>query len=173
MKNKAFLLIILLVFSPCGLRQVFGEGEYSQAQNAVKSGNQEFAFINFRSVLKNNPKPNHREKALFATAEYFFLVSDYSDAFSSLQEFLQDYPYSKMRTFALFYLLKISQIWQEEQLAKDIEKQIINSKRVILLFKDTREYKLKSPLGINYKLIYYIDRLEFYSNGKLQTQIYY
>jgi outer membrane protein assembly factor BamD (BamD/ComL family) len=173
MKNKVILLIILLVFFPCGLKQVSGEEEYSQAQNAVKSGDREFAFLHFLSVIKNDPKSIHREKALFATAEYLFLVCDYGDTFNRLQEFLEDYPYSKMRTFALLYLLKISQIWQEEQLAKDIEKQIINSKMIILLFKNNQEYKLKSPLGLNYKIIYYIDRLEFYLNGLLQTQIYY
>ena len=173
MKNKIVLLIILLALLPFGLKQVFGEEEYSRAQSAVKSGDQEFAFMHFLSVLKDNPQSKHREEALFATAEYFFLVSDYVDSFSALQEFLEDYPYSKMRTLALLYLLKISQIWRSDQSTQDIEKQIINSKRVILLFKDTQEYRLKSPLGINYKLIYYIDRLEFYLDDKLQTQIHY
>lgn len=172
MKNKAVLLIILLIF-PFGLRQVSGEEEYSRAQNAVKSGDKEFAFMHFLSVLKNNPGSKHRQEALFATAEYFFHVCDYGDAFSALEEFLEDYPYSKMRPFALLYLLKIAQIWQEGQLARDIEMRIINSKRIILLFKDAQEYKFKSPLGINYKLIYYIDRLEFYLDDKLQTQIHY
>lgn len=173
MKNKLALLIILFLFFPFGLNQILGEEEYSQAQSAVKSGNREFAFMHFLTVLKNNPAPKYREKALFATAEYFFSVSDYIDAFSTLKEFLEDYPDSKMRTLALLYLLKISQIWGNEQSAKDIEKQIINEKRIVLLFKDVQEYKPKSPLGIDYKLIYYIDRLEFYLDGKLQTQIYY
>jgi outer membrane protein assembly factor BamD (BamD/ComL family) len=173
MKNKIVLLIFFIFFFSFGLEQVTGEEEYSRAKSAVKSGDQEFAFMHFLTVLKENPNSKHREEALFATAEYFFLISDYSDAFSELKEFIEDYPNSKIRTFALLYLLKISQIWREDQLARDIEKQIINSKRVVLLFKNTQEYKFKSPLGINYKLIYYIDRLEFYWDGKLQTQIYY
>jgi outer membrane protein assembly factor BamD (BamD/ComL family) len=173
MKNKAALPIILLLLFSSGLRQASAEEEYSQAQNAVKSGDKEFAFMHFLSVLKNNPESKHRQEALFATAEYFLLVSDYGDAFNALEEFLEEYPYSEMRTFTLLYLLKIARIWQDAQLAKDIQKQIIDAKRIILLFKNTQEYTLKSPLGINYKLIYYIDRLEFYLDGKLQTQIYY
>jgi len=173
MKNKIVLPILLLLLFFSGLKQVSAEEEYSQAQDAVKSGDQEFAFMHFLSLLKDSPGSKHRQEALFATAEYCFLAGDYGDAFSALQEFLEEYPYSKMRPFALLYFLKIAQIWQEDQLAKDIQKEIINSKRIILLFKDAQEYKFKSPLGINYRLKYYIDRLEFYLDGKLQTQIYY
>jgi Outer membrane lipoprotein len=173
MKNNVIFLIILLTLFPLGLKQVSGEEEYLQAKNSVKSGDQEFAFMHFISLLKNNPESEHRQEALFATAEYFFRVGDYVDAFSASKEFLEEYPYSKMRIFTLLYLFKISQIWNKDQLAKDIEKQIIDSRRIILLFKDVQEDKYTSPLGINYTLRYYIDRLEFYSDGKLQTQIYY
>jgi len=173
MKTRIVLLIVpLLLFAP-GLKQASAEEEYSQAQNALKAGDKEFAFMHFLSVLKDNPGSRHRQEALFATGEYYFLTSDYGDAFSALKEFLQEYPYSKMRPFALLDLFKIAQTWQNGQLAQDIQEQIISSKRIILLFKDTQEYKFKSPLGMNYKLKYYIDRLEFYLDGKLQTQIYY
>lgn len=88
-------------------------------------------------------------------------------------EFIEEYPLSKMRTSALFYMLKIAQTWGKEDLAKAIEKQIINLKRTVFLFQETKEYNFKSPLNINHKLIYHIDKLEFYSDGNLQAQIFY
>lgn len=174
MNNKIPWLIIFLSFSLFGLRQAHGRTEeYLQAQESVKSGNKEFAFIYFLSELRNNPQSKKRPEALFATAEYLFLIHDYNDAFNVLVEFIGDYPLSEMRTCALFYMLKIAQTWGKEDLAKAIEKQIINLKRTVFLFQETKEYNFKSPLNINHKLIYHIDKLEFYSDGNLQAQIFY
>lgn len=174
MKNKIPWLIIFLSLSLLGLKQASGkEEDYLLGQDAVKSGDRDFAFVYFLSEIRNNPQSEKLQEALFATAEYLFLVHDYNDAFSALMEFIGDYPLSKMRSSALFYMLKITQSWGKEDLAKTIEKQIINLKRTVLLFKETEEYKFKSPLGLDHKLIYYIDKLEFYSDGKLQSQIFY
>lgn len=174
MKNRFILLVISFSFSLLSLRQASaGENEYLRAQDAVKSGDREFAFIYFLSELRDNPQSKRRQEALFAAAEYYFLVRDYGDAVHALEEFIEDYPCSELRIFTLFYLLKISQAWGRDDLAKNIEKQIINLRRVVLLFQETKEYKFKSPLGINHRLIYYIDKLQFYSDDKLQAQIYY
>lgn len=174
MKNKIILSIILCSLFFSGLKQACGnEEDYFQAKDALKSGYKDFAFIYFKSVLKDNPQSRYREEALFATAEYYFITCNYIDAFSTLENFLQDYPDSRMRPFALFYLLKISQVWEKDNLAKTIENQIKNLKRVVLVFKENEESNFKSPLGIDHKIVYYIDRLEFYSNGKPQAQISY
>jgi len=174
MKNKIPWLIIFLSFSLLGLRQAHGRTEeYFQAQEAVKSGNKEFSFIYFLSELRNNPQSEKRQEALFATAEYLFFIHAYNDAFNVLVEFVEDYPLSEMRTSALFYMLKIAQTWGKEDLAKAIKKQIINQKRTVFIFQETKEYNFKSPLDIDHKLIYYIDKLEFYSDGNLQAQIFY
>ena len=174
MKNKIPWLIIFLSFSLLGLRQAHGRTEeYLQAQEAVKSGNKEFSFIYFLSELRNNPQSEKRQEALFATAEYLFFIHAYNDAFNVLVEFVEDYPLSEMRTSALFYMLKIAQTWGKEDLAKAIKKQIINQKGTVFIFQETKEYNFKSPLDIDHKLIYYIDKLEFYSDGNLQAQIFY
>lgn len=174
MKKSIILLIMVFSFLLPGLKQACGnEKDYRLAKNAVNSGNREFAFMHFSSVLKNDSNPLHLREALFATGEYYFLNSNYTDAFGALKEFVKNYPDSEMQPIAFFYLLKISQYWKNDHLAESIEKQIIGLNRVVLLFKETREYNFKSPMGMDYKLIYYIDRIEFYSNGKLQAQIFY
>lgn len=174
MKNRIISLTIFLCFLLLGLNQAYAQGEsYHLAQDAVKSNNREFALIYFLSELRDNPQSKRRQEALFACAEYYFLAKDYVDSFNTLKEFIDDYPHSKMLPFALLYLAKISQAWGRDELAKSIEKRIINLKRVILLFKENKECEFRSPLGVNHKLIYYIDKLEFYSDGQIQAQILY
>jgi len=174
MRNKVILLTILCSLFFPGLKQACGnEEEYLQAKDAVKAGYNDFAFMYFKSILEDNPQSKYREEALFATAEYYFSTSDYINAFNDLENFLDDYPNSRMRPFALFYLLKISQIWKKDNLTKAIENHIKNLKRVVLVFKENEESGFKSPLGIDHKIVYYIDGLEFYLNGKLQAKILY
>jgi len=174
MKSRLMLLIILSSFFLLTLKEAYADEEdYFQAKDAVKSGYNDFAFMYFKSILENNRQSKYRQEALFATAEYYFLTSNYIDASSALENFLQDYPDSRMRPFALFYLLKISQVWEKDNLTKTIENQIKNLKRVVLVFKESEEFNFKSPLGIDHKIIYYIDRLEFYLNDKPQAQILY
>lgn len=174
MKNKVVLIIALISFSILGSKQASGAGDsYNLAEDAVRSGYKDFAFVYFLSELRENPASDKRPEALFACAEYYFLVKDYNDAFSALKEFIIDYPDSQLQAFALLYLFRISEAQGQNDLAKNIEQQIKNLKRVILLFKTTKEYKFKSPLGINHKLIYYIDKLEFYSDDQLQARFYY
>ena len=174
MRKNTLLLIVLssLLFS-LNLASSFGQEEYANALQAAKTGDREFAFMNFLYVARNDPSSTHREKGIFATGEYYYLSSNYTDAFNTFKRFLNDYPDSKMKPFALFYILKLAQILNEDTLAKEITKQIINQERVILLFKKSKAYTFKSPLGMNYQLVHYIDRLEFYIDGKLHAQIFY
>jgi hypothetical protein len=57
--------------------------------------------------------------------------------------------------------------------AENFRKEILNWERVIFIFKKSKEHKLRSPMGIKYKLIHYVDRLEFYIDGKLREKILY
>ncbi len=174
MKNRIILLIIVFFFSPLALNQtIANEEEYFCAKEAVESGYKDFAFVNFLSIVKNSPGSRYRQDALFAVIEYYFLSSNYTDAFSASVELLDNYPDSEMRPFVLFYLLKISQAWGNDDLTKIVQTQIKNLKRIVLIFKETEDYKFKSPLGLSYRVAYYIDKLEFYLDGKLQAQISY
>ena len=73
----------------------------------------------------------------------------------------------------LFYIINMAKSKEKKALAKTIGTRIINLDRIILLFRESKEYKIRSPLGSNYRLVRYIDRLEFYSDGKIQAKIFY
>jgi hypothetical protein len=174
MKYKIILAISLLILLfPCLSLALEENEEYALAQEAVKSGDKGFAFIHFLSLAEGGVKTKHREEALFATAEYYFLIADYRDSFLALNKLLQDYPDLKIKPFALFYILRIAKISGNDILARQTQQEIINLHRLILLFKNTKEYKFKSPLGADYKIVQYINKIEFYLDGELQEQFSY
>ena len=167
------MVAIFLSLLTAALKQAQASQDYLLAQDFVRDKNREFAFMYFLSVLRDDANPGHRQEALFAAAEYYFLAADYVDSFNTLNEFLENYPHSELKILALFYLLKISESWELPELSKIIEKQITGLKRVVLVFKENQERNFISPLGLKYKIIYYIDKLEFYIDGKLQKEIFY
>jgi len=174
LRNKFVLLlgVLFLLFTVLGKAGAQRQ-DYQLAKDAVKNGDKEFALMHFSSVLKNDPDQNHRQEALFGMAEYYYLARDFPDSFGSLNEFLENYPDSKLRPVALFLLLEISENFNNDSLSKNIEKQIMDLKRIFLVFKEAQEYSFKSPLGLDYKLIYYIDKIEFFIDGQLKKQILY
>jgi len=172
-KNVIILIAALLILSSFGIAKSFAQSDYSLAVELANNGDKDFAFLNFISVVDNETNPKLREKALFATGEYYFFNSDYTDALNVFNNFLNDYPDSKFKPFALFYIMNMAKSEGKNELAKNIETHIINLDRIILIFKGSKEYRIRSPLGSNYRLVRYIDRLEFYSDGKIQAQIFY
>ena len=172
-KNAILLIAALLTLSSLSAAESFAQSDYSFAVELANNGKKDFAFVRFLSVVDSEANPKLRENALFATGEYYFLNSDYSDALDAFNNFLNDYPNSKFKPFALFYIMNMAKSKGKKALAKTIETRIINLDRIILLFRGSKEYKIRSPLGSNYRLVRYIDRLEFYSDGKIQAKIFY
>jgi outer membrane protein assembly factor BamD (BamD/ComL family) len=177
MKAKILLIIAFsfLLFSlKPACAQSAGE-KYKSGLEAVKNGNEDYAYLYFLSIARDNPGSKYRPLALFACGEYYFYKSDYEDAFNTFSEFIEDYPDSRIKPYAVFFLLKIARSWQKGELVKTIEKEIRDMKQVILVFKETKEYRYKyrSLLGRKYKLVYHIDRVEFNADGEILEQVFY
>ena len=165
-------LITCLILCFFSFAQALAEPvEYSDAKLSIKNGDTDAAFMNYLLLSRQKEKSTYHQDALFATAEYYFSIHDFNDAFDTFRNFLEAYPGSSLKPIALFYLLNISRYWHLEKLIKEIEKEILNLKRIVLVFKENQEYKIKSPMGRFYAVKYYIDRVEFHINGKLQEQI--
>lgn len=144
---------------------------YSKAVKAAQCGNIDFAFLYFSSLLDKCPDSKLAEKALFGTAEYYYLIGDYTDASQSFTQFISKYPDSRARLFALVYLLKICQAKEKEDFVKKLRKEIITFKQQSFLFRVFKKYQYRSPLYKHHKAIYYIDKVEFYIDEKLFTKI--
>ena len=169
---KRFFIVILLIFLFVQKGYPYGDRDlYYQAIQTAQSGNTHFAFMYFRRLLREFPESRFFEDSLFTTGEYYFLIDDYFDAKKTFEKFINDYPESRARLFALTYLLKIAEDQQRQSLRQDLEKQILKLKQIVLLFKDFEEYEYTSPLSKKYKAIYFIDRIEIYIDDDLFTKI--
>lgn len=171
---KKLWTMVLLVFLLCNVGYAQDSKEtYYRGIEAAKSQDLDSAFMYFQLLLSFPSELKYRQDALFATGEYYFAIGDYRDANSAFMQLIRDYPDYKGKLFALAYLFKIAEKQDKESLAKSLENKIIIFKRSIFLFKDSQDYKYKSPLCKEYKVIYYIDKVEFSINGKSFAQISY
>lgn len=146
---------------------------YSQAVGYSKEGNYSFAFMNYSAILRDYPGSKYAETALFAVGEYDYIYGNYSDAVTVLLEFVSQYPDSKAKVFALAYLYSIAERQQEETVLENLKNEIVGLQRLSLLFKNSKQFKFRSPLLRNHKVVYYIDKVDFFVEGELFAEIKY
>lgn len=176
MRILKIIIIPIFIFSSVYLHALYAEEDralYRQAMRAVKEKNFNSAFMDFKIFLEENPESKLAEGALFALCEYYFENSDYYDAFYAFNRFLKEHPQSKARIFALVYLSEIARQENNQELAEKLEKAIISSEQIALLFRESKEFRFRSPFLKNYKAVYFIDRVEFYIDGTPFAQIHY
>ncbi|MFH0827190.1 MAG: outer membrane protein assembly factor BamD [Candidatus Omnitrophota bacterium] len=174
MRLKIFILLAVL-FLECGSLALADESQrlYVSGVKAAKSKDWAFAFMSFRSLLENHPHSPHAQEALFANAEYYFLIGAFTNARPAFIRFLTEYPGSKARPFALLYLSKIAEAQRQPDLAESLDQEIITSQQLVLLFRDYKQFEYLSPLQRKHKAIHFIDRIEFYIDDELFAQISY
>ncbi|KPK98687.1 MAG: hypothetical protein AMJ95_02770 [Omnitrophica WOR_2 bacterium SM23_72] len=174
MRLKIFLLLAVLLLQ-CGTFALADESQrlYVSAVKAAKRNDLTVAFMSFRSLLENYPHSPHMQEALFANAEYYFLIGAFTDARPAFIRFLTEYPDSKARPFALLYLFQIAEAQGQSDLAESLRQEIITSQQLVLLFREYKQFQYLSPLQRNHKAIHFIDRIEFYIDDELFARISY
>jgi outer membrane protein assembly factor BamD (BamD/ComL family) len=146
---------------------------YFQGMKAARGGELDFAFINFFRLVEFFPDSEFLEDALFATGEYYYLVKDYYDARRTFRRFVDEYPNSKSKIFALIYLLEIGRLKDRGEDVERLGREIVTSQQLSLLFRDFKEYSYVSAFSIKYKAVYYIDTVKFYRNDELFSEVRY
>jgi len=175
MKSKAFFFTLIFIF--CLFLKSTSAAQdkkiYLDALKKARSGDLNFAFMDLSTLLERYPDSEYREETLFAVGEYYYLIRDYKDSASIFIRFINEYPQSKAKPFALVYLLKIAESQQEDEFIKGLEKYVMGIRQSIFLFKDFKEYEYVSSLLREHKAVYYIDKVEFYIQGELFAKISY
>ncbi len=174
MKRKILFLVALSVFL-C-IFSVYAEESqrlFISGKKAAKAGDLNFAFMSLRSLLENFPDSPHKQEALFANAEYYFLIGAFTDARPAFIRFLLEYPDSKARPFVLLYLSKIAEAQGELSLTESLRQEIVTSQQLVLLFRDYKQFQYLSPLNRRHRAIHFIDRIEFYIDDDFFAQISY
>lgn len=144
-------------------------GQYSKALGHVRHKDYDFAFLEFRAVINDNPSARHAKESLFGIGEYYFLQNMNEESADTFQEYIQSNPDSKASIFARAYLLKMleeeTDAKQNEEAVNEIKNGLF-SKPLFLLFSDYKEINYKSPLGYKFKARYYMNSLQIYKDAK-------
>jgi len=147
--------------------------DYSKAVKHAKAGQNDFAFMHYNKLLRNDPMSKYRDRALFATGEYYFQISGFKQAALAFQSLVDEYPESSGRLYALAYLLSIANKDNNRLSAEGLERQIIDLQQVSFVFRESKKIVYKSPLNQNYKTIIHIDKIEFFVEGELFAKVSY
>ncbi|MCQ9207950.1 MAG: outer membrane protein assembly factor BamD [Omnitrophica bacterium] len=174
MKRIKVFLILFFVLSFCDIAGAqTAKSLYSQANESLRSDKKDFAFIYFSSIVEKYPESRFAEDALFAVGEYYFEVADYYNAVDNFSSFVNKYPQSQARVFAMAYLLDIAVKRGKIKLIRELEKKIVAFRQFVFLFENSKEYYYLSPFAKEYKVVYFIEKVEFYIDGELFAKIFY
>jgi outer membrane protein assembly factor BamD (BamD/ComL family) len=146
---------------------------YAEAKELLKTGDFDLAFMHFRSLSMEHPDSKYAKNALFAAGEYHFLVKNYTVARNRFLKFIEAYPESKAKLFALAYLLNIAKKYNQPAVISKLEKEIVSRKQMVFLFKNFKEYSYASPFKRKLKVVYTIDKMNFYIDGEPLAEISY
>jgi len=174
MKKKLSIFVVLISLIAV-VTSVYAQEDadlFFSAKQSVKNGNRDFAFMQFHSLLRLSKSSFYHQEALFATGEYYFDMANYFDAYTSFSKLIELYPKSEALPFAIVYLLKMEQMHSQDS-EYDLKKKVITFKQISLLFSEYKEYLYESPLGLKYKAIYFIDRVEVYINEAIFETVYF
>lgn len=145
--------------------------DYARACSAARRKDLAAAFMHFRPVAASASP--YREPALFAVGEYYFLRNMDAEAVASLSAVVREFPDSRYRVFALWYLKILAERFQLDDLARKYQEHIVMMRQHSFLFKKSKEWSVLSPLYRKLRIVYYIDKVEFFADGKLCAVIAY
>lgn len=146
---------------------------FAQAGMEAKKGQHEFAFLHYRSLLRDYPNSKFAIPSNFSQAEYYFLLADYEKASGLFQEFIRLYSDSREKLFALAHLLKIARLQENSQMVHQWEKEILTLKPTSFIFRDKKKFVYRSPLNRLFKAVFRINEVDFFLGEEPFVQIVY
>ncbi len=173
MKLYVIILSLLLqgwLWVPC-VKASEADLEWKEAVKFAKQGEYDFAFMNFRTIFDDYPASRYCLAAEFAQGEYYFLQNNLLMATDAFKNFYTKYPQHDESLIALAYLFKIAQIQKYPDVMKEYRKKIASFRQIAFIFNDKKSFKFLSGLQRQHKLVYYINKVELYVNGKLFTEV--
>ncbi|OGX19191.1 MAG: hypothetical protein A3K83_07075 [Omnitrophica WOR_2 bacterium RBG_13_44_8b] len=163
---KSLVISLALISLSCA---TFSEDNlsYREALREATSGNRYFAVIKLEKYLQEFPESSHSQEVRFAVCEYLVDDKNYSGAIRKLKGYIQDYSNDKSTVFAKALLyLAISRYKTEPELIEKIRQDFF-SKSLLLVFSDSKSNSYTSILNNTYKIVDYLDRVEFFKNDFL------
>ena len=127
----------------------------------------------YRRLMRDYPESQYIPEAMFAQGEYFFDMPNYDQATRFFKAYLEQAPETNLRLYALAYLLKMARLRDDAARVEQLKKSIIDQKQLGLVFSNSKEFTVRTPLANNFRAVFDIDRIEFYLEGDLFEKISY
>jgi hypothetical protein len=173
MRLYAIILSLLLQgcwWVPC-VKASEADLEWGEAVGSAKQGEDDFAFMDFHTLLEDYPNSPHAMAAKFAQGEYFFLQNNLQMASDEFKDFYAHYPRHQESMIALIYLFKIAQIQKHPDDMKEYHNKAATFRQLTFIFNDKKSFHFLSGFQRQHRLVYYINKVELYVNGKLFTEV--
>lgn len=169
LKNLRELSIFILILT--GLSCATSRTEYHGIVREIKRGELDFAFLKLKDYLKEHPESTYVPRVRFAICEYYFQRKNYRNAIEELYKYIVDYPEDKSAVFTQAILYKILLEYRDESPLLEKLRKIFFSKYLFLVFSEAKIKHYRSIMNNTYKIVEYIDRMEFYKNNELFFKI--
>ena len=127
----------------------------------------------YNALSRDYSDSKYRHKFLFAKGEYYFWMPDYQEAKDTFEDLLKEFPETDGKLVVLAYLYRIAQIQKDNVRLDQITKEIVSFRQVGFVFKEFKENQYLSPMHYAYRVIFHIDKVEFYREGGLFAEVSY
>lgn len=172
---KLYVIILSLLLQGCFwlscVKASEVDLEWKEAVGFTKQEEYDFAFMDFQTILDHCPDSRYCLAATFAQGEYYFLQNNLNLASHEFERFLSKYPNHQEALIALAYLFQIAKTQNHPDDMKKYRDMAANFRQLTFIFNDKKSFKFLSGFQRNHRLIYYINRVELYVNGKLFTEV--
>jgi len=172
---KLYVIILSLLLQGCFwvtcVKASEADLEWKEAIGFAKQGENDFAFMDFQTILDDCPGSRHCLAAEFAQGEYYFLQNNLPMASEAFKNFYAKYPQHEEALIALAYLFQIAKIQNLPADIKEYRNKAASFRQLTFIFNDKKFFKFVSGFQRKHKLVYYIDKVELYVNGALFTEV--
>ena len=172
---RLYVIILSLLLQGCFwvpcVKASEADLQWNQAIEFAKQGEYDFAFMNFHTILEAYPDSRYFPLCQFAQAEYYFLQNNLEMASDEFKKFYVKFPRRQEALAALAYLYKIAQIQQNHQEMKEYRNKVAAFRQLTFIFNDKKLFKFRSGNLREHKLVYYINKVDLYVNGKLFAEV--
>ena len=173
MRLKGFIIFALLFLFPFFAYSGEDGQHFASGKNFARTHQMEFAYMQFRDIVLNYPDSPFREDALFATGEYFFNISNFNEAAKIFAQFIKEYPDSKAKIIVLGFLYKIAQEKNDTAQSEKLKTAIVTLQQVSFVFRNSKNYKYRSPSGKQYRAVIRINQITLHGDGEILAEISY
>ncbi len=171
LKLLVLLACITLPLTPAFCQE--DEKIFDRAKDYIKAGDSDSAFMSLHALITGYPDSSRAQQSLFSIGEYYYGIGDYRDASAAFFQLVKRYPDAIEGIFSYAYMLEIARRNGKADQVKALERALVDAKRLIFLFTESREFTYTSLFGKIYKAVYTIDEVKIYSDGALFSSVSY